>query len=242
MRATLNRLASVRWSAAGQVVGWVITLAVALVTPLTACEGGGAGGGGPRVDGVTPGTGSARGGEGVRVIGAGFDDGTRVWFGGAEATVTERVSEGELRVTTPLHLAGRVDVVARDGDGGEARRADAFTFEPLELRFVEAAPHYLPRLETLVITDLVVADLDLDGLSDLVIANLGAVNRLYTGTASGRFLDRTPALPLQSFDSVAAIVLDADGDGDLDVLVADSDGQGLKLYVSVPPVGVGPPP
>jgi len=82
-----------------------------------------------------------------------------------------------------------------------------------------------------------VADLDLDGLPDLAIANIGEVNRLYVNRGTKGFVDVTPALPLHALKTLRMIPLDIDSDGDLDLFVLNQKGETSKLYVSVEPVG-----
>ncbi|HEX9149947.1 MAG TPA: IPT/TIG domain-containing protein, partial [Thermoanaerobaculia bacterium] len=79
----------------------------------------------PTVVSVEPVSGSTRGGESVIVTGSGFASGVTVLFGGVLATsVTILDSNGtQLRLTTPAHAAGIVDVVASNPDG----RSGTFT-------------------------------------------------------------------------------------------------------------------
>lgn len=216
-------------------LGFFLTMGLAGL--LMACSGLGARGGGPRVDGVTPARGSARGGEEVTVFGAGFGEGVRVWFGDAEGLVVERVSGEELRVTTPVHRAGEVDVVVRNPSGDEASRDDAFTFHPMELRFIEAAPHYLPTLEALTITDLAAADFDGDGMTDLLVGAGSGESRILRGNGAGGFTDAQDAssIVLPRWDSVTRrlVVSDFDGDGLPDLFVCAGSGSETRVFRNV---------
>ncbi|MFH1436097.1 MAG: FG-GAP-like repeat-containing protein, partial [Pseudomonadota bacterium] len=79
------------------------------------------------------------------------------------------------------------------------------------------------------------ADMDMSGVSDIVIANWGAQNRLYLHRDPGDFIDKTPALPMHGDRSVVALVLDAEGDGDLDIVFINGGGDESRLYLSVEP-------
>ncbi len=76
--------------------------------------------------------------------------------------------------------------------------------------------------------DIAAADLDLDGVLDLLIAT-DRVDRLYLGAGSG-FVDQSPLLGLESQSSAALLPLDVDGDGDLDILRLGE--AGAQLFVS----------
>ncbi|MCB9743587.1 MAG: VCBS repeat-containing protein [Alphaproteobacteria bacterium] len=75
---------------------------------------------------------------------------------------------------------------------------------------------------------LAVADLDRDGLPELIVATRGGVDRLYLGRGD-RWVDGSARLDLSVQDSVAALPLDVDGDHDLDLLLVDE--AGARLYV-----------
>jgi hypothetical protein len=103
----------------------------------------------------------------------------------------------------------------------------------------DGALHFFDDTETLIPVDRVdglhaaVADLDLDGRHDLVIANHGAANRLYVNEPNGRLRDETPALGLGQAPSRLVLVFDASGDGVPDVLVVNDTVPLLQLFVSV---------
>lgn len=76
---------------------------------------------------VTPSTGLAAGGTVVAIEGSGFEDATKVTFGGTDGTAFTHVDDGSLRVTTPPHAAGAVDVVVVDTDGN-GTKVGGFTY------------------------------------------------------------------------------------------------------------------
>ena len=80
-----------------------------------------------------------------------------------------------------------------------------------------------------------IADLDLDGRIDAVIANWGAVNRLYLNDGEGGFDDATPDMPLYDRHTSHVLLFDADGDQDLDVFEVNGEGESPGLFVSVEP-------
>lgn len=211
-------------------------MGLALVLGVAAC-GSSSGGGGPQVGAVEPTLGSARGGEEVTVRGAGFQTGIRVWLGEVEAVVEERVSAGELRVRTPLYRAGVVDVIVENPGGEEARLEDGFTYEPLELSFLEAAPHYLEPLASLTITDLAAADFDGDGAADLLVGASAGESRLLLGNGAGGFTDSADAssisVPRWDSETRRLVVRDFDGDGWPDLFACVGSGDETRLYRNV---------
>jgi hypothetical protein len=56
-------------------------------------------------------------------------EGCKVFFGDEEAQVKTPVTETVVRVVTPAHPAGTVDVTLRNPDGGTATKKSAFTYE-----------------------------------------------------------------------------------------------------------------
>lgn len=73
--------------------------------------------GAPAVTSLDPASGPITGGTVVTVTGGGFTPGAVVHFGEAQATEVEVVSSSELRVTTPPHLPGEVDVAVTTAGG-----------------------------------------------------------------------------------------------------------------------------
>ena len=81
------------------------------------------------------------------------------------------------------------------------------------------------------------ADMDLDGLQDLVIANTNSVDRLYVGhkvtnAEERHFQDMTPSMPLRANETRSLVPFDADGDGDLDLLLLTVDDPKCSLLIS----------
>jgi hypothetical protein len=101
-------------------------LLLLLATPLAAA---------PAITSISPASGPTAGGTTVTIRGTGFQICPNcsppmppaVWFGGVPATNVRLINSGELRVRTPAHLPGTVDVVV-DQWNGSARREAAFTF------------------------------------------------------------------------------------------------------------------
>ena len=76
---------------------------------------------------LAPTIGSATGGTTVTITGSGFDASTKVRFGGTLATDVTPISSTILRVTTPPHAAGEVDVTVETG-GTVLTASGAFTY------------------------------------------------------------------------------------------------------------------
>ncbi len=76
---------------------------------------------------------------------------------------------------------------------------------------------------------VIAADVDGDGLTDLVIGNAGTTDRLYLGRSDGRFRDVTPRLGFDDLDTAAVVVADLNGDGRLDVASVPRGGDAHTL-------------
>ena len=84
----------------------------------------------PRIESVSPSSGPASGGQVVELRGADFDDVDKVSFGDVTAPHLERVGAELLRVVTPAHAVGAVDVVVVNADGSLALLRSAYTYLP----------------------------------------------------------------------------------------------------------------
>jgi hypothetical protein len=72
------------------------------------------------------------------------------------------------------------------------------------------------------------ADLDLDGIPELLVANRDGVDRVY-GSYDDRWVDRSARLGLDVLDTRRVLVLDIDADGDLDLLRLGAFGARLDV-------------
>jgi len=83
----------------------------------------------PTITSITPTSGPVGGGTEVTVYGTGFVDGTNVYIGWCQATVTYVAPDGtSLKCTTSSCSAGVGDVVVSNPDNQSATLKDAFTY------------------------------------------------------------------------------------------------------------------
>ena len=75
----------------------------------------------PKITSLSREVGSSAGGTRVTIRGESFLPGTQVWFGGIPAAGVTVVSSEEIRVLTPAHPPGPVDILVRNPDGPERR-------------------------------------------------------------------------------------------------------------------------
>ena len=78
--------------------------------------------------GVSPHSGPTTGGTAVTLTGRNFVTGAKVSFGGAAAVVTS-VSAMMIKVNTPAHDHGGVNVVVTNPDGQSSTLTDGFTYK-----------------------------------------------------------------------------------------------------------------
>ena len=87
----------------------------------------------PTVAGVSPVSGSARGGDLVILTGTNFSSAATVTFGGVPATtiaVLDPIAT-RLSVVTPAHAVGAVDVVVTNPDARSSTLSSAYSFAPV---------------------------------------------------------------------------------------------------------------
>ncbi|HBP16818.1 MAG TPA: hypothetical protein DEA08_03355 [Planctomycetes bacterium] len=84
----------------------------------------------PQLSAVDPNRGNPFGGTQVTVTGKGFLFGSKVRFGGVEATSVAVVSSDELTCVTPANPAGAVDLEVELPGGQILALANAFTYDP----------------------------------------------------------------------------------------------------------------
>jgi hypothetical protein len=127
--------------------------------------------------GITPATGSTRGGIRVTITGAGFTGKTDgdVTFDGLRATVVTVASDNSLSCNTPAHAAGAVDVVVT----GCGTLTDGFTYTPANA-ITSVEPNIGPSTGGVTVTirgygftGKVAADVTFDGVAvgDLVVVS-----------------------------------------------------------------------
>ncbi len=84
----------------------------------------------PRIDSLAPSSGPASGAQVVELLGLDFRAAVAVAFDGVPVLHVERLRENLLRVVTPPHIVGVVDVVVTNEDGSLARLTGAYTYLP----------------------------------------------------------------------------------------------------------------
>jgi hypothetical protein len=197
---------------------------------------------GPRIQAIAPDQGSARGQAEILITGQGFKTGAEVWFDDEQALAVVWISAGELRVTTPVMQAGSKTVTVANPDGQTTSRVDGFMVNPLSLRFIEAAAHYLPDLSGLAITDAKAGDFNGDGAPDLLIAVKNGLSRILLNNGAGTFTDTSteeePLLAGWINDTRQVVVHDFDGDGNPDIFVCNASGQGNRYFRTVDGSGI----
>ena len=182
-----------------------------------ACSGKGATGDAPVIDTIVPESASFRGGDTVRIEGAGLSPVVGVRFGGASARVVEE-AQGALVVLAPAsHRGGATPVVVETAAG--AATHDGFRYlgiSPPSLRLVEAPGAVDPASGDRI------ALLRGDGVLRIAVVGAGAV-ALLEPAPDGR-LARVGTAGDGPATVRAACAADFDGDGDDDLWLADDAG------------------
>lgn len=77
---------------------------------------------------ITPNTGSIAGGTLVYVVGSGFSDGVKVYFGEKEASIVDATDPATVKIKTPPNGVGVVDVRVVWSDGTSKEKKGGFTY------------------------------------------------------------------------------------------------------------------
>ncbi len=104
------------------------------------CQGGGGPGPGPVISGVKPSYGTTLGGTEVTITGQNFAEGAMVVFGGS-AVQPKEVTSTTVRIETPRHEAGLVDVSVRNPDGQEAWALQVFEYVRMGTPIMDGRVH-----------------------------------------------------------------------------------------------------
>lgn len=190
------------------------------------------------LDGLVPAQGSVRGGDRVCLDGGRLPDRPSLRIDG-EAAVRDGVDDdGRPCFTTPPHLAGVVPVSVGVGDGEQL--ATSFEYVPLDLVFVEAAPHYVPD-QAFGAVDGVLLDVDGDDRDDVVVvdgagtlsvwrnAGLGALTGAPATTLEGK-VGGLAAVPWGAAEALFACF----ADGEAARVAVPSDGVLVPVDGAVP--------
>ncbi|MCB9746278.1 MAG: VCBS repeat-containing protein [Alphaproteobacteria bacterium] len=137
---------------------------------------------------VTPGEGSARGGELLTLRGRRLPEDAEVFIGDAPAQLVERLSRRELQVLSPPGLAGLVDVQVLGRRGGGAPLEGGFLYLPLDLDFARAPAHYLPTPPA-SLAALQAGDLDADGITEIYLLDDEGAVSVWLAQGQGAFVE-----------------------------------------------------
>ncbi len=204
----------------------------------------------PALLSAEPDSGSARGGDEVRLSGRDLPAGARAWFGGVEAEVLADEAPDALLVVAPPGVAGSVDLRV-EAAGLPLELRDGYRYEPLDPRFVDAPPGYVP--DPGPVRDAAAGDVDGDGDVDVVLATSGGgVLLRNTGRGAFEIVPLAPAppdpphppdpsdpplpadplpTPAWAGDPRRVLLADLDGDGRLDLFACHGRGEADRLFL-----------
>lgn len=141
----------------------------------------------PTIASVAPSSGSTLGGTTVTITGANLSGATAATFGGTPATSLTVISAAQVRVTTPAHTAGAVDVAVTT-PGGTATKTAGFTFVVPKPTIAAVAPASGSTLGGTVVT---ITGTNLTGASAVTFGGTAAAS--FTVDAATQVTATTPA-------------------------------------------------
>jgi len=184
--------------------------------------------GAPEIEGLSPRSGTEKGGTWVTVTGRWFRPESRVFLDGAELTSVAWIGTTSIGFLTPAHALGPVDLMIRDPWGREGTMDDAFEFSSASLD--DVTDLNIPGNEGSAIYGgraLLVEDIDGDGDLDLLFGRSGTNTKgpftsILMNDGSGQFSGRDmPASPGRDdyWEATDLALGDVDGDGDPDLVL-----------------------
>ncbi|HPA50336.1 MAG TPA: IPT/TIG domain-containing protein [Thermoanaerobaculia bacterium] len=141
----------------------------------------------PTIASVAPSSGSTLGGTTVTITGANLTGASAATFGGAAATSLTVISAAQVRVTTPAHAAGAVDVAVTT-PGGTATKSAGFTFVVPKPTIAAVAPASGSTLGGTVVT---ITGTNLSGASAVTFGGTPAAS--FTVDSAAQVTATTPA-------------------------------------------------
>lgn len=162
----------------------------------------------PAINSISPTSGDTTGGTVITVAGSNFVSGATVSFGGSAASNVSFVNSSLLKVTTPAHAAGAVNVVVTNPDGGSATLASGFTFGTSSLTVSSVSPISGPAVGGTTVT--------ISGTNFQT-----GVSVTFGGLAA-------TSVTLSNSSTIVAVT-PAHGSGSVDVAVTNSNGQSTTL-------------
>jgi len=141
----------------------------------------------PTIASVAPSSGSTLGGTTVTITGANLSGATAATFGGTPVTSLTVISAAQVRVTTPDHAAGAVDVAVTT-PGGTATKTAAFTFVAPTPTIATVAPASGSTLGGTVVT---ITGTNLAGASTVAFGGTAATS--FTVDSATQVTATTPA-------------------------------------------------
>jgi IPT/TIG domain len=155
-----------------------------------------------KVTGVVYAFGPIAGGQGVAIVGDGFQPGAFVTFGGVSATGEVVQNEQTIYCLTPAHAAGSVSVTVTNPDGSSDTRADAYRYQEEDPDFLSTALLSIRREDSEISiqdtlgqakTCRITTDVEPTGEQELQISVFGKA--LFTGNLQ-YYMQRCQELPL----------------------------------------------
>ena len=209
--------------AAGLWAGRLFSVFMALAIFSIACGSGGNGGGDTILEilSISPSSGGVRGGDEVTITGTGFGSDVTVLLDETEIEVVSSSSEEISIITPPAPRGGPVDVTVQSGQE-TAVAEDGFTYEAIDLHFVDVTLANFPAAGPVVGRVSAMADINGDGNLDIIQA-VNGLSRLYLGGGDGTFeLGPSGGLLVEEHKYTNQVVTgDFNSDGKIDLFLVN---------------------